>query len=44
MLTAWRTSPERFAKHQPPKTLQLPEAAWINQPTELQQEGTNLAA
>src|SRR5699024_7468919 len=36
--------PERFAKHQLPKTLQLPEAAWINQPTEPSQEDTQLAA
>src|SRR5699024_1895449 len=44
MQTAWQTHPERFAQHQLPKTLQLPAAAWINQPTPLQQEDTKLAA
>jgi len=44
MSAAWRAHPERFAKHQLPKTLQLPQAAWINQPTELSQEDTQLAA
>ena len=44
MQTAWQAHPERFAKHQLPKTLQLPEAAWINQPTEPSQEDTQLAA
>lgn len=44
MLTAWQTNPERFAKHQLPKILQLPAAAWINQPTEPSQEDTQLAA
>ena len=43
MQTAWQTNPERFAKHQLPKTLQLPAAAWINQPTELSQQDTQLA-
>lgn len=44
MQAAWQTHPERFAKHQLPKTLQLPAAAWINQPTALTQEDTQLAA
>lgn len=44
MQTAWQVHPERFAKHQLPKTLQLPTVAWINQPTELTQEDTKLAA
>lgn len=44
MHAAWQAHPERFAKHQLPQTLQLPAAAWINQPTPLQQEDTQLAA
>jgi len=44
MHTVWQTYPERFAKQQLPKTLQLPAAAWINQPNPPQQEDTNLAA
>lgn len=30
MQAAWHTHPERFAKHQLPKIVQLPDAAWIN--------------
>ncbi|OAV55638.1 transposase [Enteractinococcus helveticum] len=44
MHTAWQTNPERFAKHQLPKPLQLPAAAWINQPAPPSQEDTQLAA
>lgn len=44
MQTAWQAYPERFAKHQLPKTLQLPAAAWINQPAQPSQEDTQLAA
>lgn len=32
MHTAWQTHPERFSTRRLPKTLQLPEVAWINQP------------
>ena len=44
MHAAWQTNPERFAKHQLPKTLQLPEAAWINQPTPQESDDYDLAA
>lgn len=45
METAWQAHPERFAHTRLPKILQLPVAAWINQPTPQEQhQDTKLAA
>lgn len=41
---AWQAHPERFANTKVPKKLQLPEAAWINQPTPEATNATKLAA
>lgn len=45
MEAAWQTHPERFAHTRLPKTLQLPDTAWINQPVPQEQPfETQLAA
>lgn len=45
MHEAWQAHPERFAHTRLPKTLRLPDAAWINQPTPQEQhQDTKLAA
>lgn len=45
MQTAWQANPGRFAHTRLPKTLQLPDTAWINQPVPQEQPfETQLAA
>ena len=44
MQTAWQAYPERFAHTLLPKTLQLPEAAWINQPSNQDSDALKLVA
>ncbi len=45
MQAAWQAYPERFTKHRLPTALQLPEAAWINQPVTISEDDdTKLAA
>lgn len=44
MQTAWQAHPERFAHTRLPKTLQLPDAAWINQPSQQEHHDCKLAA
>lgn len=44
MQAAWQAHPERFAHTRLPKTLQLPDAAWINQPISQDHHDNKLAA
>lgn len=42
--TAWAEHPERFGQRRMPKKLQIPEAAWINEPVKQEEGGEMLAA